>query len=421
MAEASMIKSVFWLCIFLGVIVSSVAKCYAQTDTTKPESFHQKSEDQLSVKLDSTKQRDFADEIYKLLGKTNSFNKAQQSKKVNISVIPSLGYTLSTGFAIDLTGNAAFYTDSKHSENLSAIVNDLVYDTKEQKLFFSRAEIWAPDNNYKFVSDVRAQEYPTTTYGLGSATTDATADDIFYYYIRFYSTFYKKLITDFYAGAGYNLDRHFDFSEKGNADGTESDIAKYGDQKQTTSSGLNFSLLFDNRRNQINPLGGYYANLIYRQNLTFLGSNQNWQSIDLDMRKYLRLSPTSNNILAFWGMMWLSSANTPYLDLPATGSDMYDNSGRGYAEGRYRGRDMLYLETEYRFGILHNGLLGGVVFANGETFTGYQNTTFQKIAPGTGFGIRIKANKHSDSNICIDYGFGVNGSHGFFVNLGEVF
>ena len=38
-----------------------------------------------------------------------------------------------------------------------------------------------------------------------------------------------------------------------------------------------------------------------------------------------------------------------------------------------------------------------------------------------GFGIRIKVNKVSNTNIAIDYGFGLDGSHGFFVNLGELF
>ena len=30
-------------------------------------------------------------------------------------------------------------------------------------------------------------------------------------------------------------------------------------------------------------------------------------------------------------------------------------------------------------------------------------------------------NKFSNTNLAIDYGFGVNGSHGLFFNLGEVF
>jgi hypothetical protein len=371
--------------------------------------------------IDSSKQVDVADEIYKLLGKSNALKKTSHPKKINFSVAPSVGYTLSTGFALDITGNAAFYTSKAHTENLSAIVTDLLFDTKNQKIFISRSEIWAPDNGYKIVSDVRFEEYPTTTYGLGTNSTNSESNSIFYDYIRAYSTLYKKIAPDFYAGLGYNLDYHYDISEQGNVNGTESDFKKYGEPEQSTSSGLNADVLFDNRRNPINPLGGTYANLVFRQNFEFLGSDSYWRSLQLDLRKYLKLSPNSNNILAFWGMAWFSSSGTPYLDLPATGGDMYSNSGRGYAEGRYRGNNMLYLESEYRFGITPNGLLGGVVFANGETFSGLNNNSFQKIAPGTGFGIRIKANKHSNTNICIDYGVGTGGSHGFFVNLGEVF
>ena len=82
---------------------------------------------------------------------------------------------------------------------------------------------------------------------------------------------------------------------------------------------------------------------------------------------------------------------------------------------------LLYLETEYRFSISRNGLLGGVLFANAQSFTGYPENTFNSIDPGAGTGIRIKINKHSNTNVCFDYGLGNYGSRGFFVNLGEVF
>jgi hypothetical protein len=40
---------------------------------------------------------------------------------------------------------------------------------------------------------------------------------------------------------------------------------------------------------------------------------------------------------------------------------------------------------------------------------------------GYGAGIRIKLNKHSNTNVAIDYAFGQGGSQGIFMNLGEVF
>lgn len=67
---------------------------------------------------------------------------------------------------------------------------------------------------------------------------------------------------------------------------------------------------------------------------------------------------------------------------------------------------MVYQEAEYRFQMSQNGLLGGVVFINAQTFSAAEGTALQKLQPGCGLGARIKLNKVSKTNICIDYGFG---------------
>jgi outer membrane protein assembly factor BamA len=163
-------------------------------------------------------------------------------------------------------------------------------------------------------------------------------------------------------------------------------------------------------------------NLVYRNNATFLGSDQNWQSITLDYRKYIPFPMDSKNILAFWSFnIFTIKGKQPYLDLPSTASDTYNNTGRGYIQGRFRGDKFVFAESEYRFGITENGLIGGVVFANMESVSTMQGKPLQSILPGYGAGIRIKLSKHSNTNIAIDYGIGQGGSKGIFMNLGEVF
>ena len=82
---------------------------------------------------------------------------------------------------------------------------------------------------------------------------------------------------------------------------------------------------------------------------------------------------------------------------------------------------MLYFETEYRFGLTANGLLGAVVFTNLQAFSEWPSNQFETLHPAGGFGLRMKLNKQSDTNIDLDYGFGVDGSHGLTVNVAEVF
>jgi hypothetical protein len=408
-------------CLFVIIAVLSFLKSFSQQAPpiiTNSQAIANRSDAML---VDSSKQKDIIDVIQKILENTTSPEKRKISKKANFSVIPYAGYTLSTGFTADISGNVGFYTSPSHRENLSIFAVDVGYDSKSQKTFLSRSEIWASSNSYKIVTDLRWQRYPTDTYGLGTFTTLANDDDIDFNYIRLYETVLKKIGSDYYAGIGYNLDYHYNITATGNPGNSVSDFEKYGQSSGSRSSGINFDFLFDNRKNPLNPLFGTFANIVFRENPTFLGSNANWQSVLVDFREYIKLSPTSNNVLALWSIAAFTSGDVPYLDLPATGSDMYNNSGRGYAIGRFRGRNELYLEGEYRFGITRNGLLGAVLFVNGQSFPGLQNNTFEGVAPAAGTGIRIKINKHSNSNICIDYGVGTGGSHGFFVNLGEVF
>jgi hypothetical protein len=371
--------------------------------------------------IDSARQKDLIDIFQKIIDKKASPDKRKQPRKANFSVVPYSGYTLSSGFTANITGNVGFFTSKAHDENYSVIAADIGYDSKNQRTFFSRSEIWTSGNKYKLVSDLRFERYPTDTYGLGTFTTFAADDKVNFNYLRVYETVLRKIVNDYYAGIGYNLDYHYNISATANQDNTVSDFMKYGQTNQSTSAGFNVDFLFDNRKNPLNPKNGTYANVIYRQNLGFFGSDANWQEIQVDVRKYFLLKPHSNNVLAFWGIAAFTSGSVPYFDLPATGLDMYNNMGRGYALGRFRGKNLLYLESEYRFGITKNGLLGGVLFANGQSFSEIQTKAFARVAPAAGTGIRIKFNKHSDSNIGIDYGVGTGGSHGFFVNLGEVF
>ncbi|MEY3421939.1 MAG: hypothetical protein RIR48_2239, partial [Bacteroidota bacterium] len=154
--------------------------------------------------------------------------------------------------------------------------------------------------------------------------------------------------------------------------------------------------------------------------LTFLGSDYALQSITMDLRKYIPLF--RKNMLAFWSYNVLTlSGKAPYLDIPYTASDRNSNTGRGFIQGRFRGEKLFFAESEYRFGITENGFIGGVVFANMLSVAEPLQKGLQQIRTGYGAGIRIKLNKHSNTNVAIDYAFGEGGSQGIFMNLGEVF
>jgi outer membrane protein assembly factor BamA len=221
-------------------------------------------------------------------------------------------------------------------------------------------------------------------------------------------------------GVGYDLDYHFRIKELTAA--TNTDYQKYDGGATSTSSGPKIMAEYDSRRNAINPRGGFYASVIYTYYYRGLGSDNNYNSLKGDFRFYVPLSKNRKHILALWNYDWFTfNGHAPYLDLPATAWDDYNATGRGYVQSRFRGKNMLDLEAEYRFPILRDGFFGGVVFANVESFTDYPSTKFTTAAPGWGLGLRVKLNKNSDTNICFDYGFGLHRSNDFIINVGELF
>ena len=352
----------------------------------------------------------------------------QKSGKLHISALPVAGYTLQTGFAGVLSSNFAFYTSEHSQANMSTVLTSITYSQYEQIIFPIQADIWTKGNKYNIVTDWRYLKYPSLTYGLGGNTSSDSGYNIDYGYLRLHQAIMRHVGRDFYLGLGYDLDYFWNIREINPPAGKITDFQRYGLRKNSVSSGVSLHFQYDSRRNLINPENGGYFSAAYRPNFTFLGSDANWQSLILDLRKYIRFPGSSHNVLALWSYDWFTtgSGNPPYLLLPSTGWDAYSNTARGYIQGRFRSKNMLYLESEYRFGITPNGLLGGVIFANAQSFSepganGYGGGRFQYIVPGYGTGIRISLNKFSKTNLCVDYGWGIHGSGGFFVNLGEVF
>jgi hypothetical protein len=369
-------------------------------------------------------QRDVVDVGLTIIGKKNSRKDVvlRETGKLYPSILPAVGYTLITGLAGTIAANVAFYTSDDVNQNVSSVLTEPAYTQFKQVLLPVQANIWTPGNKFNIQTDWSYKKFPQDTYGLGGHSSRYNGYPIDYSHLRFYQTVFKTIKPDFFVGAGYYFDHFFNVTEVDPPAGVETDFEKYGLTQRSTSSGVTLNVLYDLRRNSINPKKGYYVNLVYRENLTALGSDAHWQTILVDLRKYVKLPGRSKNILGFWTYNVITTqGNPPYLAMPFTGCDTYINSGRGYIQGRFRGKNMTYFETEYRFKILNNGLLGGVVFANVQSFSETVSGKFEKFWPACGGGLRFKLNKFSNTNVALDYGIGKEGSRGIFVNLGEVF
>ena len=431
------------LFLFIPFLLLLYGISYGQSDIEKPTVNKDSSRTSRSEKKDSIAQNNSTvrDSIYK--NKTTNVpqkdirdvfksvfhlkplpptDEEKKDLKKHFSIIPAGGYTLQTGFAALLSANMAFNLDTLPDAKMSSITTSFTYTQYNQTIIPFQASIWGKGNRYNLISDFRYVSYPSAIYGLGGRIDPNIGYTINFKGLKLHQTIMKSVSNNLYLGLGLYYDNFQNITaiEKISDTVSRRILKELGSHE--TAMGLAFRLTYDSRLNQVNPKQGLYYNITYRANSRAFGSDSSWNSLQIDSRAYLPFPKGSGNVLAFWMFDWLTASGTPpYLLLPSTAGDDSYNTGRGYIQGRFRGRDMVYFESEYRYCITRNGLIGGVLFANIQNFSSDLSKQYSKLFPGYGLGLRVKFNKYSNANLCVDYGFGEKGSQGFFVNVGEVF
>jgi hypothetical protein len=387
-----------------------------------------KSRDTSNFTPDTVQQKDVID-ILRAVFKIDR-NKPRQpdpvEKKFYFSILPVSSSVDGPGKALITSTTVGFYLGLKATTNISSISFTPYFNFTGRYGLPVRSSIWLNNNTWLIQGDTRFLVYPTYTWGLNSNQPESDKFLLNYKYFRFYQSALKQITPYFFAGLGYDFDSYVDLDIISNNNAAFRDYTgyKYGTTADGSffSSGPTFNVLYDTRNNSLNPVPGFYTNVIYRLSTVPFGSNNNWQSLYIDLRKYVSVTNSGpKNILAFWSYFWTSlTPGTPYLDLPSIGMDPGQRSGRGIEQSRYRGQRLFYAEAEYRRDITANGLLGFVVFSNINSTTQPHSNRFQYWHPAAGTGLRIKFNKKSNTNIALDYGFSKN-YQGVYVNLGEAF
>ena len=404
-----------YLLFFSLVLLPFLVMAQTPTDTT-------------NMTIDTSGQKDLLDIGNKLFNlHPRKYKKPQKGdkKQFYFSILPLSSSVPGGSKALVTSTTAGFYLGDRKTTYLSSVTFAPYFNFKGRYGLPIHSSIWLDGNSLNIQGNTQFLVYPQNTWGLGGGQPESDKVLVDYNYIRFYQSALKRITPFFYAGLGYDLDYyiniHTDQSSPTLADFTN---YRYGTTagNNSFSSGLTFNLLYDTRQNSINPFPGLYGNLIYRINTSIIGSDNNAQSLYLDGRKYISLTNSGpKNIIAFWAYYWTTlSHGTPYLSLPGIGMDPYNRSGRGIEQNRYRGEALAYFESEYRRDITRNGLLGFVIFANFDSASQPDSHKFAYINPAVGTGLRIKFNKKSDTNICLDYGISKDYSD-FTIGLGEAF
>lgn len=376
--------------------------------------------------------KDMLKDIFSKKKKTLDTAVLKPSPKFNLSVLPGVSYNPATSVIAGVSTSMSWYFGNPSNTTNSSISTGVSYSVLNQLKVSIQSNIFTNRNKWLIGGDWRFWIYVQDTYGLGTNSPQTGAQNMDFSFIRFNQNLLLKVYKHLYAGIGYDLEYYTNISTINN----DNDSTIYPNYNNTynqfhgfdttsyVSSGFMLTANYDSRDNTINPFKGLVLSAQYRNYNKFLGSSKNSQQINYQIRNYQSLTKNDTYILAFWFLgSTILNGEIPYMTLNATGWDKYNAAGRGYTQGRFRGRDYMYFEIENRITITKNRFFGIAVFANAETLSDPDSGVklFEYVKPAAGIGLRFLFDKYSRTNLCIDYGHGVDGSSGVWLNLGEFF
>lgn len=378
----------------------------------------------------------------------------KKEKKVDMNILPVIAANPTVGVLFGVLPGFNWNMGNEVDTRNSTALAGFYYTTLNQLFTSVRANAFTSEDKFNLLTDIRFNLNAQPTYGLGSVLDRSTlvGDDekpsdnpyppfqeqemMAFNNFRFYQTIQKRhKKTNLFYGVGYHLDIFWNINDK-MLDLTTNPQRithhyRYQDLKDLSAekysqSGLSANATYDSRDNVVNPFKGQLAAISFRAFPKFLGSTTSASQLWAEYRTYVNLKKSRpRNVLAFWTYGWfVTSGTSPYLALPAIGWDMFARSGRPYTQGRIRGEDLVYGETEWRFPLQRTkNKWGGVLFINASTASSRTENInlFQNMVLGYGGGLRFMINEKKRVNLGLDYGFGANGAQGLFVNLNEYF
>ncbi len=328
--------------------------------------------------------------------------------------LPVLFYTPETGIGFGALATYYFRTSGGGLEaRPSSITPILVFTAKKQVVALFQGEVYLSQERYRLKFDAGYTLFPTKFWGIGNNTPDAAGEDYTPRTVNLAVMFQRQVARGWYLGGtlrtGY---RALVEVEDGGLLGSE----KVPGANAGWVVGLGLLVTRDTRDNTVYPRSGSFHQLGGSWFSGYFGSSYDYGSFSVDLRRYFSVFGT--HVVTFRGVGVASVSEPPFDLMPQLGGDVFL---RGYFGGRYRDRQLLALQGEYRVPVWWR--LGLVGFAGmGQVADRWGDIELEAFHPSAGVGIRFQLNRTEGLNIRADYGWGFDtGTTGFYLSVGEAF
>ncbi len=330
----------------------------------------------------------------------HDINVSLKTKKSSFVILPILFYTPETQVMGGLTLMYVWTKKhQKHDDQDDVFALYFIYTQLHQIITGFNCENYISGGKFYNKTGVSFRKFPDEFYGIGPNTKLSKMEKFTPMEIRGKQSFLWGIFKGFYLGPTirpfYNYMLDIDPGKKLDSGSIP------GGKNEILAVGSGFELIWDKRNNYFYPSGGFFAQVILLWFHEYLSMKSTFFQVELDYRYFHQIYKDHVFALNYW--MVLGAGETPFQLMPRLGGMNYL---RGYYEGRYRDRNAIVIQGEYRFPIFwrFNGAVFcgiGQVARSIDTFDFY----YKNLKPAAGFGIRVMVSKEKKINIRFDVAF----------------
>lgn len=344
------------------------------------------------------------------LGTVGADDQYNAGKGVNWTVLPGPFYTpeLKLGMGMAVAGLYRVDPADKMTQNSSVSFTGFISTSGALGLGLNNYTFFSDDQWRLFVEGSVAK-IPTGFWGIGYDAAQGSEQKYTQDSFSLHPQLFYRLVNNLYLGAGWDfstLKAKIDDPYPGDT------FSRYTDSTSPLSSGATVALNYDSRDAITRPKSGQYASVKYSVFDPALGSDTHFTAVQLQYNYYFPLN--DDDVLAFdaWGRF--TRGDVPWDRLSEAGDD---RRLRGYFQGRYRDKDVVSTQLEYRKKL--NWRHGYVLWLGAGTLGESPDKMGQHpILPTVGAGYRFEIKP--DMNLRLDLGFGRE-SAGFYFQVAEAF
>lgn len=332
------------------------------------------------------------------------------SNRFSLKLLPVVFYTPESRWGGGIAGVSSFnFKGDSVNARKSSVNIGAAYTQLNQLLAYLPFQLFPKNYTYSIYGEFGYYLYNYYYYGISHNAVPAELYEAEFSRIRLSAL--KRVYKNTLLGVKYVYDkiRISALEQQGEVFGNSIIGAKGG-----AVSGIGLVMNYDSRNHVFFPSKGLFAEAFYYIERKFTGSLFNYNRATIDVSYYYPLK--KQQVMAFNFYAVNIVGDVPFTHLGLVGGV---KKARGYYEGRYRDKNLLMLQSEYRFNIYKR--FGAVLFTAGSWISPTLNEfRIKRTILSGGLGLRYAINKNDKINLRLDFGIGKN-STGFYFTIGEAF